>query len=105
MTQTVNPAASRTRPATSPASTGPVFRPDDALVRDASGTVRYHGSITMFERLPVPFGVLPSYEGFSQTEMCCRLSLVKGSRFQPFQRSRRVMPASCAIRSSSVGQT
>ena len=43
--------------------------------------------------------------GFSQTETCCRLSLVNGSRFQPAQRSRRRRPASSAIRSSSAGQT
>ena len=39
------------------------------------------------------------------TETCSVLSLVNGSRRQPPQRSRRVMPASCAIRSSSAGQT
>ena len=33
------------------------------------------------------------------------LSLVKGSRFQPLQRSRKVIPASRAIRSSSDGHT
>ena len=43
--------------------------------------------------------------GFSQTETCLRLSLVNGSRFQPPQRSRSVIPASRAIRSSSDGHT
>jgi hypothetical protein len=43
--------------------------------------------------------------GVSQTETCFRLSPVKGSRFQPLHRSRRRMPASSAIRSSSDGQT
>jgi hypothetical protein len=42
---------------------------------------------------------------FSQTEMCCLRSLVKGSRFQPLQRSRSDIPASRAIRSSSAGHT
>jgi hypothetical protein len=41
--------------------------------------------------------------GFSQTETCLRLSFVNGSRFHPLQRSRRRIPASCAIRSSSEG--
>ena len=41
--------------------------------------------------------------GFSQTETCLRLSLVNGSRVQPLQRSRSLIPASCAIRSSSAG--
>lgn len=45
------------------------------------------------------------YEVFSQTEMCCLLSLVKGSRSQSLQRPRRVIPASRAIRSSSDGHT
>ena|SRR5258708_5759993 len=40
-----------------------------------------------------------------QTETCLVLSLVNGSRFQPLQRSRSVIPASRAIRSSSDGQT
>jgi hypothetical protein len=43
--------------------------------------------------------------GFSQTETCWPLSLVKGARDQWLQRSRRVMPARRAIRSSSEGQT
>jgi hypothetical protein len=43
--------------------------------------------------------------GFSHTETCLRLSLVNGSRVQSLQRSRRLMPASWAIRSSSDGQT
>lgn len=45
------------------------------------------------------------YAVVAQTEMCWRLSLVNGSRFQSLQRSRKVIPASCAIRSSSPGQT
>ena len=43
--------------------------------------------------------------GFSQTETCRVLSLVNGSRAQPLQRSRSLMPASRAIRSSSEGHT
>jgi hypothetical protein len=42
---------------------------------------------------------------FSQTETWFLLLLVKGSRIQSLQRSRKVMPASRAIRSSSDGQT
>jgi len=42
---------------------------------------------------------------FFQTETCRRLSLVNGSCFHPLQRSRSSIPASCAIRSSSAGQT
>ena len=45
------------------------------------------------------------YDDFSQTETCCVLSLVNGSRCQPLQRSRSVIPARRAIRSSSDGQT
>jgi len=45
------------------------------------------------------------YSGFSQTDTWLALSLVKGSRLQSLQRSRKVMPASCAIRSSSEGHT
>ena len=41
----------------------------------------------------------------SQTETCPVLSLVKGVRFQSAQRSRSVIPASRAIRSSSAGHT
>ena len=43
--------------------------------------------------------------GFSQTETCLELWLVNDSRFQPLQRSRSVIPASRAIRSSSEGHT
>jgi len=43
--------------------------------------------------------------GVSQTDTCFRLSPVKGSRFQPLHRSRKRMPASSAIKSSSDGQT
>jgi hypothetical protein len=43
--------------------------------------------------------------GLSQTETWFRLSPVKGSRFQPLLRSRKRMPASSAIKSSSDGQT
>jgi hypothetical protein len=46
-----------------------------------------------------------SLAAFSHTEMCVLLSPVKGSRFQSLQRSRNVMPASRAIRSSSDGHT
>ena len=45
------------------------------------------------------------HAGFSHTETCAVLSLVNGSRFQLLQRSRRAIPASRAIRSSSDGQT
>ena len=37
---------------------------------------------------------------FSQTDTCLSLSLVNGSRFHPPQRSRNLIPASRAIRSS-----
>ena len=43
--------------------------------------------------------------GFSQTEMCAPLSLVNGSRLQSLQRSRSLIPAICAMRSSSAGHT
>ncbi len=43
--------------------------------------------------------------GFSQTDTCCRLSWMNGSPRQPAQRSRSLIPASSAIRSSSAGQT
>jgi hypothetical protein len=43
--------------------------------------------------------------GVSQTETWFRDSPVKGSRFQPLHRSRKRMPASSAIKSSSDGQT
>lgn len=52
-----------------------------------------------------PGGDQGSYAAFSQTETCSLLSLVKGSRFQSLQRSRKVIPASRAIRSSSDGHT
>ncbi len=45
------------------------------------------------------------YDVFSHTETCLVLSLVNGSRFQPLQRSRSLMPAMRAIRSSSAGHT
>jgi len=45
------------------------------------------------------------YAGFSQTDTCCLLSLLKGSQFQSLQRSRKVSPASRAMRSSSDGHT
>lgn len=45
------------------------------------------------------------FYAFSQIEMCIVLSLVKGSRSQPLQRSRKVIPAMRAIRSSSDGHT
>ena len=41
--------------------------------------------------------------GFSQTDTCLVLSLVNGSLFHPPQRDRNLIPASCAIRSSSEG--
>jgi len=45
------------------------------------------------------------YSVFSQTETWEVLSSVNGSRVQPAHRSRRVMPARRAIKSSSEGQT
>ena len=48
---------------------------------------------------------LAELHGFSHTETCLSLSLVKGRRCQSSHRSRSVMPASCAMRSSSDGQT
>jgi hypothetical protein len=47
----------------------------------------------------------PRYDVFCQTETWLLLSLVKGSRFQSLQRSRKVIPASRAMRSSSDGHT
>ena len=44
-------------------------------------------------------------QALRQTETCLALSLVNGARRQPPQRSRSVIPASRAIRSSSDGQT
>ncbi|MEA2493987.1 MAG: hypothetical protein QOJ29_1898, partial [Thermoleophilaceae bacterium] len=46
-----------------------------------------------------------SYEVFSHTEMWFRLSSVNGARCQSLQRSRKVIPASLAMRSNSEGQT
>jgi hypothetical protein len=43
--------------------------------------------------------------GFSHTDTCIRLSPSNGSRAHPPQRSRKVIPARRAIRSSSDGQT
>ena len=45
------------------------------------------------------------YGDFCHTEMWLLLSLVKGSRFQPLQRSCYVIRARRAIRSSSEGHT
>lgn len=45
------------------------------------------------------------YSVFCQTETWEVLSSVNGSRAQPAHRSRRVMPAKRAIKSSSEGQT
>jgi hypothetical protein len=45
------------------------------------------------------------YRAFSHTDMWFWLSLVKGARRQSLQRSRSVIPASCAMRSNSEGQT
>ena len=42
---------------------------------------------------------------FSQTDTCFRLASVNASRFQPAQRSRNVIPARRAMRSSSAGET
>ena len=42
---------------------------------------------------------------FSQTETWLVLLLVNGARLQSFQRSRKVIPASRAIKSSSDGHT
>ena len=48
---------------------------------------------------------LRSTQGFSKTATWLVLSEVKGRRSHPAQRSRRRMPASLAIKSSSEGQT
>ena len=48
---------------------------------------------------------LSGYAGFSQTETCVPLSLVNGSRLQSLQRSRKLISAICAMRSSSAGHT
>jgi hypothetical protein len=52
-----------------------------------------------------PRAAWPSARGFAQTETCCPLSLLKGSRAHPAHRSRSRIPASWAIRSSSAGHT
>jgi len=46
-----------------------------------------------------------NYAVFSHTDTCVVLSLVNGSCCQPLQRSRSLIPARRAIRSSSDGQT
>ena len=45
------------------------------------------------------------YARLSQTEMCAVLSTSKDWRCQPPQRSRKLIPANRAIRSSSAGHT
>ena len=55
--------------------------------------------------LSLPLSQPPPGSGFSHTETCFALSLVYGSRSQPDHRSRSRRPASCAMRSSSLGQT
>lgn len=71
---------------------------------DVVGHVRRPFLVPERERLvPAHRATLPA--GFSHTDTCWRLSLVNGSRFHPAQRSRSVMPASCAMRSSSAGHT
>ena len=59
------------------------------------------------EASPVLSAACPGlrYSVFSQTETWLLLSLVNGSRCQLLQRSRKVIPASRAIRSSSDGHT
>ena len=49
--------------------------------------------------------VVRRYAVFVQTETWEVLSLVNGARAHPLQRSRRVMPAIRAMRSSSDGHT
>jgi len=44
------------------------------------------------------------YAVFSQTDTCALLSPVNGAPLQSLQRSRKVIPASRAMRSSSDGQ-
>ena len=72
-------------------------RRDEALLTERVALARAHGR--SWNR------VAGCYAVFSQTETWLLLSLVKGSRFQPLQRSRKVIPASRAIRSSSDGHT
>jgi hypothetical protein len=96
--------------ATTPAADRPAAgAPDpDELARAQPGLC----ALSPYPRCPEPCrraqraGTHPMAKScFCQTETCCLLSLVKGSRFQPPQRSRRVMPASRAIKSSSAGHT
>ena len=47
----------------------------------------------------------PAERRFSHTDTCAVLSPVNGSRRHPAHRSRNVMPASRAMRSSSEGHT
>ncbi len=67
-------------------------------------TGRYLGTRWLVRRSALACPFLQA-QVFSQTETCLVLWLVNGSRFQPLQRSRSVIPASRAIRSSSDGQT
>jgi hypothetical protein len=57
------------------------------------------------DRLQLPGGKPCQRSYFCQTEMCLLLRLVNGSRVQSLQRSRSVIPARRAIRSSSDGHT
>ncbi len=86
---------------------GPVER----LARTVDGSKAVHappldfGCSSHLQVFSVSHDDRPRYAVFFQTETCEVLSLVKGSRVQPLQRSRKVMPAIRAIRSSSDGHT
>ena len=74
----------------------------DVRARAVAQRVRGGDARVSRSRAPAP-QVTARYVGFSQTEMWLRLSLVKGARCQSLQRSRNVIPASRAMRSSSDG--
>jgi hypothetical protein len=82
-------------------------RPRPLLPRACVRTLRLTGSPgfdvgSVTTRHPAGLAYAP---GFSQTDTCQSLSLVNASLSQLLHRSRSLMPASFAIRSSSDGQT
>jgi hypothetical protein len=81
-------------------------RRTDGIMPDASArSGSWRSRTTYLVRVELP-GVKPGgYAVFSQTDTELPLSLVKGARVQSLQRSRNLIPASRAMRSSSDGQT
>ena len=82
-----------------------VTRPWQAPYQDRGGQQLVDGGKKDQASHPDPAPPACFYSVFSQTETWEVLSSVNGSRVQSAQRSRRVMPARRAIRSSSAGQT